>query len=456
MNFVDRMFLLWYSEEAFAATMPAAMLEWTIFCLPMGIAGYVGTFVAQYYGAGRYERIGVAMAQAVRFSIFVTPILLIGVPLAPYIFDLANHEPALAAEETKFFQTLCFGAGGAVFAAGLTGFYTGLGRTRVVMFGMVSTAILDAILGWFLIFGHAGFPRMGIVGAGVSTVISQWVRVAIYWYHMTRPAERQKYGISFIGPYDGPLMWRLLRFGTPNGLHLLVEGGGFTLFILLLGKLGTEAVSASTLAFNVNSVAFVPMYGVGMAVSTLVGQQIGGDRPDRAARAAWTGFHMAIFYTGLFALLYVALPDIFLFGHRQGIGSEQFAELRNTTIVLLRFVAVYCLFDAVNIIFASAIKGAGDTRFIVLVNLITSPVAIGLTVLGIRYFAEIDAPEQGLMYCWWVLTGWVSALGLIYLGRFLQGKWREMRVIEPDPDGVPLAPLLAAETDAVPAIATEG
>jgi hypothetical protein len=64
------------------------------------------------------------------------------------------------------------------------------------------------------------------------------------------------------------------------------------MFIMLLGRLGTHAVSVSTLAFNVNSVAFVPLIGLGMAVTTLVGQQLGGDRPDRAARAAWTGFHM--------------------------------------------------------------------------------------------------------------------------------------------------------------------
>jgi MATE family multidrug resistance protein len=209
MNFTDRMFLLWDSKTAFAAALPAAMLQWTIFCLPMGIASYVGTFVAQYYGAGRYERVGAAMAQAVRFSLYVTPILLIGVPLAPHIFAWANHPPELAAEEARLFQTLSFGAGAAVMAAGLTGYFTGLGRTRVVMFGMVFTALLNVVLDWFLIFGKWGFPQMGIVGAGIATVISQWVRVGMYWYWMTRPAERETYKVTWIGPYDGELMWRL-------------------------------------------------------------------------------------------------------------------------------------------------------------------------------------------------------------------------------------------------------
>ena len=93
MNFVDRMFLLWVSETSFAAALPAAMLEWTIFCLPMGIASYVGTFVAQYYGAGRYERVGAAMAQAVRFSLCVTPVLLVGVPPGILVARLAPAQP---------------------------------------------------------------------------------------------------------------------------------------------------------------------------------------------------------------------------------------------------------------------------------------------------------------------------------------------------------------------------
>jgi MATE family multidrug resistance protein len=395
------------------------------------------------------------MAQAVRFSLVITPVLLLGVPLAPHIFAMVNHPPAMAAEEVRYFQSLSFGAGAAVMAAGLTGFFTGLGRTRVVMVGMVVSTVLNVVLDWFLIFGKWGFPEWGIVGAGVATVISQWVRVAIYWYWMTRPAERETYQTSFIGPYDATLMWRLLRFGLPNGLHLLVEGGGFAVFLLLLGKLGTHAVSVSTLAFNVNSVAFVPMIGIGMAVSTLVGQQLGGDRPDRAARAAWTGFVMALLYTGTFALLYVGVPDIFFAGHRNGVSEHDFASIRDTTVILLRFVACFCMFDAVNVIFASAIKGAGDTRFIVLVNLFVSPLAVILTLLGTDYFVAAGQVETGLFYCWWVLTGWILTLAVAYLGRFVQGKWRTMRVIETAGE-LSLADLAAGEVEPVPVIAPEG
>ena len=425
MNFMDRMFLSWFSEEAFAASMPAGMLQFTVFCFPLGIATYANTFVAQYYGAGRPERIGLAMAQAVRFGLWTTPLFLLAVPVAPFFFEhVAGQPPEIAPLEAVYYQVLSFGAGAAVLAGALSSFFTGLGRTRVVMCVMVGTTLLNVLLDWLWIFGKWGFPEMGIAGAGLATTVAQWCRVALYWALMMRSENRKKFGLSYRMPYDRQLMRRLLRFGGPSGLQMVIECSGFAVFLLLLGHLGKDAMTATTLAFNVNSVAFVPMLGLGIAVSTMVGQQLGANRPRLAARATWTALHIGLFYTGIMAVLYVAAPDLFFFGHAAGMNASEFGPLRATTIVLLRFVAVYCLFDTMNVIFVSAVKGAGDTRFILVTNIIVSPIPVFIGWLGTRHFGA------GLIFCWWVITVWIVSLGLIYLGRFLEGSWRSMRVIE--------------------------
>ena len=113
-------------------------------------------------------------------------------------------------------------------------------------------------------------------------------------------------------------MRRLLWFGSPNGLQMLVEIGGFTLFLLLVGTLGEDAMAATTLAFNINLLAFLPMLGLGIALSTIVGQQLGEGRPTLAARATWTSLWMAMAYMGAMALMYVAIPDVLLMGHAVG------------------------------------------------------------------------------------------------------------------------------------------
>lgn len=424
MHFVDRMFLLWHSTEAMAAAMPAGLLHFMLVCFPLGMAMYVNAFVAQYQGANQPEKIGQAVWQGARIGLVATPLYLLTIPLAPRIFEFAGHGPEIASLEVVYYQVLTFGAGGMLTSAAFSAFFTGRGETRVVMLVDCSAVGLNLVLDYIWIFGHCGFPAMGIEGAAWATVVAQWVKVLVYWRLMMTPAHCRKYQLVAGRSFNAALMRRIFRYGGPNGLQLLVEVSAFSLFILLVGRLGVEAMTATTLAFNVNSVAFIPMMGLGIAVTTMVGQQLGRDRPDMAAQATWTAFGMALLYMGTMAALYLLVPDLFLLGHAAGVSAAEFAELRNVTIVLLRFVAVYCLFDAAWIIFTGAIKGAGDTRFILVTTLVVSPLPVLAGWLGITCFG------WGLLWCWIVLTAWISSLGLVYTCRFLQGRWRSMRVIE--------------------------
>ena len=424
MNFFDRMFLLWHSPTSVAAVLPAGMLQFTIFCFPLGIASYVNTFVAQYVGAGRPQRIGVAVGQAVRFGLCVAPLFLIEIPLAWRLFELIGHSPAIAHQETLYFRITSLGAGAVVLTGALSAFFIGRGKTRVVMMVAVSATTLNAVLDYAWIFGRWGFPEGGIEGAAWATVVAQWYRVAMYTLLILRRENRHTYAIAAGRRYDADLMRRLLKFGAPNGFQMLLECLAFTLFLLLLGRLGESAMVASTLAFNVSSVAFVPILGLGIAVSTVVGQQLGRDRADLAARATWSGLTIGLVYTGVLAAIYVGLPDLFLLAYAAGV-QEDFSQIRATTVVLLRFVAAYCLFDAVNIVFASAIKGAGDTRFVLGLVLCVAPWPVTAVWIGTAHF------QQHLLWCWSVLTIWIIVLAIGYVARFLQGKWRQMRVIEP-------------------------
>ena len=103
---------------------------------------------------------------------------------------------------------------------------------------------------------------------------------------------------------------------------------------------------------------------------------------------------------------------------------EKFAELHDLVVILLRFVAFYCFFDAMNIIFSGALKGAGDTAFVLATTLVVSLAVASATWIGVKYY------HFGLYWCWGIITAWVYLLGVIFLLRFLYGPWRGMRVIE--------------------------
>ena len=333
----------------------------------------------------------------------------------------------MVVEEITYYDVLIFGSGAIILAGTLSSFFTGRGATRVVMAVDSTAAALNAVLAYLWIFGHGGFPRGGIAGAARPRSAAEWFRVICYSAIMLRPRYRP-YRLASGWRWNRRLMRRLWTYGGPGGLQWLVECGSFTLFITLVGGLGKINQAGTMLAFNVNSVAWVPMMGVGLAVSTMVGQQLGANRPDMAARATWTAFVLAMIYMCTMSLFYVTVPDWFLMGHAAGMAPEQFEPLRELIVVLLRFVAVYCLFDAMNVVFISAIRGAGDTRFVFWTSLGTSLLPLSLAWLGIHYLG------QGLLWCWTLITLWVCSAGFIYLARFLQGKWRTMRVIETSED----------------------
>jgi len=441
MNFVDRMFLFYHSAAEMAAAMPAGLLHFTMLCFFWGTAGYVNTFVAQYEGAGKPHRIGLVVAQGIRIGLLATPLFLLSIPLAGPIFRFAAHDPHVVLHEIVYFQSLAFGAGGTIVAIAISSFFSGRGDTRTVMYVDSSAAALNVLLDYLWIFGHAGFPELGIEGAGIATAVCQWAKAAAYWVLMNRPQYRERYALRAGRRFDRALFGRLIYYGGPSGLQMLIELSAITLFIMLVGRLGEFAMVTTTLAFNVNSVAFVPVLGLGIAVSTLVGQRLGADQPHLAARATWTSVQIAMGYCGLMAILYVAAPDLFLLAHAQRDTAESFAPTRDQVVILLRFVAAYCVLEAAEVLFASAIKGAGDTRFVLLNSIVTAPLPILCGYVGVRYYS------QGLIYCWWVITLWIMLLSVVFCLRFLQGHWRSMRVIEADtlPDLVTASELSASK-----------
>ena len=366
MSFIDRTFLTWFATDAMAATMPAAAISFTAICLPMGIASYVGTFVAQYHGAEKYDRIGNIVWQGVWLGLACIPIFVALRWFAPTLFSQVGHTSNLARLETDYFRALMWGAPAVVISSALAGFFSGRGETRVVMVVNGAAALLNIGLDYCWIFGKYGFPEGGIVGAAAATNVAEWTKVIAYLVLMLRADQDGVLGVVRGLRVDVAALRRLMWFGGPNGLQMFVEMGAFSAYLLLVGQLGESEMAATTLAFNINQLAFVPLLGMGFAVSILVGNQIGRERVDLAERATWTTLTMALLYAAAMGVLYWAIPDVFLMLHEMGASDAEFRSVRDATVVLLRFVAAYVLFDATYIVFASAIKGAGDTRFALL------------------------------------------------------------------------------------------
>ena len=389
------------------------------------MASYVNTFVAQYYGAGRYHRIGPVLWQGVYVSIIGGIVLLCIIPFARTLFSIIGHQPIIQRHEVEYFQILCLGAGPVIASSAISGFFAGRGRPWPVMWVNTVSTVVNLIMDYALIFGNWGFPEMGIRGAGIASILSALFSLFIYMTLLFSKANAETYHTLRGWRPEKELFLRLCRFGFPAGVQFFLDMAGFTVFILLVGRLGIANLAATNITLNISTLAFMPMIGSGIAVSVLVGQYLGKNRPDLAQKSTYSGFHISILYMTSVAGAYVFIPEIFIAPFVVQAKPGTFVEIHRLTLILLKFVAVYSLFDCMNIIFSSAIKGAGDTRFAMATVMIVS-----VTVLVIPTYLAVSVFRYGLIAAWVSASAYIIILGSVFYYRFLGGKWKTMRVIE--------------------------
>jgi len=431
-HFVDRMFLTWYSPEAIAASVPGGILSFTLMCLFIGTAAYVNPFVAQYYGAKQFDRIAPVVWQGIYFALVTGVAFFIYIPVAEPIFNLINHEPGVKVLEIQYFKILCFSAPAVFVNAAVSGFFAGRGQTWTILWVNSSATLLNIIIDYILIFGKLGFPELGMQGAAIATVIASYFSAILIFTIMLRSKYRKQFQTWKNKKFDVELFRRLMRFGIPNGVHFFLDLLGFTLFILLIGRFGTTVLAATNITFNINSIAFMPMVGLGFAVEIIVGQKLGENQPKLARLGTYSALHITFLYMGVIALTYVLLPKLYLMPFAAQADPVYFAQVRKISIILLQFVAFYSIFDTMNIIFSNSLRGAGDTRFVMFTAVILSWIIMIIpTYLGSVVY------KWSFYWTWAFLTGYIVALGVVFYFRFLGGKWESMRVIEEPPVVIP-------------------
>ncbi len=436
---VDRVMLSRLSVEALAASMPAGVIYWTCFSLPFGMAIYTNTFVAQYTGAGRLDRVVASIWQGL-YVASLFGIVLAGLsPFAPSLLSWTGHAPAVLAKETVYFSVLTWGALPALWSMVLSSYFSGRGRTLVVMWVHVALSLVNVVLDYLLIFGWGPIPQLGIRGAALATNTANWVGCTSFaWLAFT--AIRSEGGrVWDLRRPDWGLIRRQIRFGLPAGVQHFVDVGSFAMFIAFVGRLGTDKLAATTIAFNLNSMAFIPIFGLGTAIMTLVGRRVGERRIDRAEQTTRRGFFVAALYMLAFIVLYLSAPALLL----APFGVES-AETRAQVVTLLKFVSLYSFFDATAIVYGSAVRGAGDTRFSLTFTAIS-----GILVMVIPAYIATSLEQHALTVCWSAVTCYIAVLGVGFVLRFRAGHWQSMSVIERSDESAKEPALVGAGKDAL-------
>jgi MATE family multidrug resistance protein len=327
--------------------------------------------------------------------------------------------------ESEYFVALCFSALPTAIVAAVSGFFTGLGKSQMVMWingvGLIANVVFDYIM----IFGNFGFPEMGAAGAGYATALANVVAALFALYLVMTKAHQKKYHMLSGWKFNLDLMKRFIRYGLPSGAQWALEGLAFTVFLIIVGRManGSAALAASSITVTVMMLSILPALGVAQAVSVLVGQHLGEKKPKLAEAATWSGYQVALMYIVAVGTTFILFPQFYLGWFQNVKDPVLWAQVQIMVPYLLMFVAFFTCFDAMNFVFTFALKGAGDTRFVSAVVLF---LPWPLMVLPTWLMRDWDG---AVYWAWGAASFYGVTQAFIFLKRFRGGKWKKMSVI---------------------------
>jgi MATE family multidrug resistance protein len=427
MQIIDAVFLARYSEDAVAAAVSAGMANFMVSCMFLGMVGYTSTFVAQYVGSQQPARVGVAVWQGLYLALACGIMIAVGGTLiAGPLFHWVNHQPEIQGLEVMYFKIMCWGAPASLLATALSSFFSGRGDNKTLMAAQLAGLGLNGFLSYGLIFGTFHLPALGTQGAALSAVLGQVLIVLLLAPVFFAPAYRRRFQTWEGRNVDLALLKRVLRLGSFNGLRTATEIFTWTIFLFFVGRLGKDEQAVTSIVFRINGLSFLPPIGLSIAIATLVGHAQGARQPKKAELVTWRGLAIAEAWMLFAAALFVLLPHplLSLFVPRDPKEAEHFAVLAETGVVLLRFVALYCLLDGMNVIVLSSLQGAGDTSWTLYASFI-------MNLIFLAALLALDRLNKGLYAFWGAATAFVMLQALVWLVRFRSGKWKTMQVIEP-------------------------
>jgi MATE family multidrug resistance protein len=287
-------------------------------------------------------------------------------------------------------------------------------------------AALNIPLDYALIYGAFGLPEMGIEGAALATVIGGAVSAVLFCALIFTRTNERRFAVRSAFALDRDLFARLMKYGLPGGVQFFLDIFAITFFVFLVGRIGKQELAATNIVFSINTLAFLPMVGFSVAASTLVGQALGANDPDEAHRDTMRTLRLTAGYMTAVAVIFALVPEAFLGLFRpRDLDAAGYAAITSTGVWLMRFVAVYSLIDSVGMILFGALKGAGDSRYLML-----SMGGAAVFAMILPTYAAVEWFGAGVYTAWAFLTAYVFVLaGLMWL-RYRGGKWRRMRVIE--------------------------
>jgi MATE family multidrug resistance protein len=412
MGVVDTIMVGPLGPAAIGAVGVGTSLHFALAVFGMGLFLGLDTLVSQAFGGGDLARCRALLKTGVELAALLSPASIVAgyaVLLAlPAVGFHADVTPLL----TSYFSVMLWSTPFLLFYASFRRYLQGMHLVMPVMFALVTANVINAAANWALVYGHLGFPALGVPGSAWATLISRVYMAAVLLVavkrHLSKLTLEPSTPLAASDPAPArSLLSRLLSLGFPAASQITLEVGVFAAAAALAGKLSPIAIASHQIALNIIAVAFMIPLGLGSAAAVRVGHAIGAGEPRRAAAAGWTAILLGVGFMAATALALLLIPRSLI-----GLFSDDEDVLALATSLLF-VAAVFQLFDGLQGVTTGALRGLGDTR----TPMITNLAAHWLLGLPVGYTLCFVA-GMGVIGLWIGLS-----VGLIIVGIILLAVW---------------------------------
>lgn len=393
---------------ALAAMGLGVLATWALISFFSSLATGTHVIVARKFGEKDYITCGAALNNSLIIAFCIGIIVaLFGILAARPAADLFAADPIVGKLAGDYIFYRFLGIPFFLLSVSYRGFFFGISKTKIFMFSGVLTNLLNIIFNYILIYGAFGVPRMGLAGAGLGSSLATLSDVAFYLMIILLPSYRHRFQNFRHFKINWGIIKNIYKISLPVSLQNIFILIGFLMFVIITGLIGTKEQAATQAIISTLFISFLPCFGFGIAVQTLVGNNLGSKKFKAAKIYGFETAKIATYYTLVLGAIFIIIPQYVLLI----ITNDK--SIIDTAVPALKIAGFAQIFYAVGVVLANGLQAAGKTLFVMKSEVITNL----LIFVPLAYFLGVFL-KLGLFWAWFALPVYIIIYSFIIYRKF--------------------------------------
>lgn len=398
---------------ALAAMGIGVLATWALISFFSSLATGIHVVVARKFGEGDYISCGITLNNSLLMAILVGAVVaMVGVFFSYPIAHLFATDEIVGNYASDYLYYRFMGIPFFLISVSFRGFFFGISKTKIFMFSGVITNFLNVIFNYIFIYGEFGAPRMGLAGAGLGSTLATTFDGIFYTTIIFLPSYRKKFQNLKNLIINKSIISAILKISLPVSFQNVFILIGFLSFVSITGIIGTLQQAATQAVISTLFISFLPCFGFGIAVQTLVGNNLGARKFTLAKIYGFETAKVATIYTILLGFIFTIIPQYVLLI----ITNDQ--TIISTAAPSLRVAGFAQIFYGIGVVLANGLQAAGRSMYVMKSEVVTNL----LIFVPLAYFLGVYL-NLGLTWAWMALPVYIILYSLVIFIKFNSIDW---------------------------------